>query len=270
MILEGAKVFKETPTLSYADVHMGIPTMIICVQMVPFAIFIHFAFSTKPYIIQKSSGESIEMLPEADEKGRPVPRAYQGGPGGLYAWAAYMNPLEYASEIRSMYRTLHHIHVRKQKPIYKSDLEAEKLEDSDKPDDDTDEDRTSLGYEQTPNDMTHHGRDDTYNQAQIEQSQPLMPHTQYPAQTHQTYDPSQNIQNPAEAHYATQLYDPPQNTAYSAHPVQSNYATQLYDPPQDTQYQQGQGGQTQYIQPQHGHSHSQQYGQSDYNGNPFS
>ncbi|KAJ5093725.1 hypothetical protein N7456_009586 [Penicillium angulare] len=264
LVLEGSKVLKTTNQLSYADVHTGLPTMIICIQMVPFAIFIHFAFSVKPYLIKKPSGDSIEMLPEADENGRPVPRSYQGGTWGSHAWAAYLNPLELAMEVRSMYRTLHQIKVRKQPKIYKSDLEAEKLTGPDKLDEDAQERRPdspdSIGYEQTPHDMTHHGRNDPYQQA-LEQSEPLMPQTAYPAQTHQT----------------AEFYDTNQSTEYSAHPVPavsapSSYGTQLYDPPMNDEYQQGQWGQAQYIVPQHDQSpqHSPEHGQSPgHNGEPY-
>ncbi|KAJ5111341.1 organic solute transporter Ostalpha-domain-containing protein [Penicillium argentinense] len=51
LILAGVQVLKETKILSYADVHMGIPTMVICVEMVPPCFPVVYACSTKPYTI---------------------------------------------------------------------------------------------------------------------------------------------------------------------------------------------------------------------------
>ncbi|KAJ5645196.1 hypothetical protein N7507_011207 [Penicillium longicatenatum] len=179
MILESSKVFKETAKLSYADVHMGIPTMVICVQMVPFAIFMRYAFSTDVYRVKKS-GDSEEKLTEVNEHGRPVPRCYQGGPFGFHAWLAYYNPMEFVHELQSMYRTLHHVHVRNQKRIYKEEVEGESELNS--------VDQSSSGLElvanrQSPG-QSDYGHNEPFEQVQLAQSEPLINQVQYPALSH--------------------------------------------------------------------------------------
>ncbi|KAJ6008472.1 hypothetical protein N7540_012448 [Penicillium herquei] len=257
MVLESSSIFKPTKKLSYADVHMGLPTMVICVQMVPFAIFMHFSFNTKPYIVKKSN-ESIEMIPEADEKGRPIPRSYQGGPGGLHAWLAYMNPMEYYAEMKSMYRTLHHVHVRNQKPIYEADLETEESSNTSAPVVNSELEQhteypTPEPYEPIQNEQTHYAHPAPYEQAQFEQSQPLINQAEYPAQ-------------PAQTHYPAQPYE--QTHQYDRTHEQSEQTyltTQAYD---QSQLQNQQHQQTEYNQTQYGHQH--QFGESNYDGRPYS
>ncbi|KAJ5759507.1 hypothetical protein N7520_006663 [Penicillium odoratum] len=181
MILESSKIFKETPKLSYADVHMGIPTMVICVQMVPFAFFMRYAFSTKVYRVKLSPSDSEQKLAEINEHGRPVPRSYQGGSYGIYAWLAYYNPTEYMREVRSMYRTLHHVHVRNQKPIYKEDVED------------------NSEQEQRLSSQTAYEHNEPFEQVQLSQVEPLIDAVQYP------------VQYPAQSHYAPQGFEQAQD-----------------------------------------------------------
>ncbi|CEO60463.1 hypothetical protein PMG11_05090 [Penicillium brasilianum] len=108
-ILHSTSALKETSTLSYADVYIGIPTMIICIQMVPFAFFFSYAYSTKPYRVSGSSARndnSQEYLAvEEIEAGKTYrSRTYQGGPLGICAWLAFCNALEFFREITSTYR----------------------------------------------------------------------------------------------------------------------------------------------------------------------
>ena len=121
LILDSTKVLKPTKYLSYADVHIGLPTMIICIQLVPFDFFIHYAYSTKPYLVREKPGstqyarnsqEYLNAPPPENMPSRPEPRSYQGGPGGLYAWAAYLNPLDMFREAKDMYNLLHNIPLR--------------------------------------------------------------------------------------------------------------------------------------------------------------
>ncbi|KAJ5646963.1 hypothetical protein N7490_003335 [Penicillium lividum] len=181
MILESSKIFKETSKLSYADVHMGIPTMVICVQMVPFAFFMRYAFSTKVYRVKLSPSDSEQKLAEVNEHGRPVPRSYQGGPYGIYAWLAYYNPTEYMREVRSMYRTLNHVHVRNQKPIYKEEAEE------------------NSEQEQRLNSQTAYEHNEPFEQVQLSQVEPLINAVQYP------------VQYPAQSHYAAQGFEQAQD-----------------------------------------------------------
>jgi hypothetical protein len=109
MILHSTDALKETSKLSYADVYIGIPTMIICIQMVPFAFFFNYAYSTKPYRMGGSSARHDNSQEyhavEETEVGRTYrSRTYQGGPLGIYAWLAFCNVLEFFREITSTYR----------------------------------------------------------------------------------------------------------------------------------------------------------------------
>lgn len=191
MILESSKVFKETPKLSYADVHMGIPTMVICVQMVPFAIFIRYAFSTKVYRVNAAPSDAEEKLTEVNEHGRPVPRSYQGGPFGIYAWLAYYNPMEYIREVQSMYRTLHHVHVRNQKRIYKEDVEGESVQTSVE---ESQSESELVALRQNQSGQSGYEHNEPFEQVQLAQSQPLMHQVQYPAQSHYVQDGYENVQ----------------------------------------------------------------------------
>jgi len=109
MILRSTDALKETSTLSYADVYIGLPTMIICIQMVPFAVFFHYAYSTKPYRVNGRNArlENAQQYRavEETEVGRTYKlRQYQGGPLGIYAWLAFFNVLKFFRKITSTYR----------------------------------------------------------------------------------------------------------------------------------------------------------------------
>ncbi|KAJ5720452.1 uncharacterized protein N7483_008386 [Penicillium malachiteum] len=261
MVLESSSIFKPTKKLSYADVHMGLPTMVICVQMVPFAIFMHFSFNKKPYIV-KQSGQNFEMVPEADEKGRPIPRSYQGGPGGLHAWLAYMNPMEYYAEMKSMYRTLHHVHVRNQKPIYEADLKTEASSNTSAPVVNSElEQHTEYPspepYEPIQSQQTHYAHPAPYEQAQFEQSQPLINQAEYPTQPAQTHYPAQAAE---QAHQYYQAGMQQTHSSYSTQPYDQNH--------EQSQMLNQQHQHTEYNQTQYGHQH--QFGESNYDGRPYS
>ncbi|KAJ6010880.1 hypothetical protein N7451_002292 [Penicillium sp. IBT 35674x] len=191
MILESSKIFKETSKLSYADVHMGIPTMVICVQMVPFAIFIRYAFSTKVYRVKKSPIDSEEKYAEVNKHGRPVPRCYQGGPFGIHAWLAYYNPMEYLREVQSMYRTLHHVHVRNQKRIFKEDVEGESEQASVE---ESQSEAELLAVRPNQSGQSGYVHNEPFEQVQLAQSEPLIHQVQYPAQSHYVQDGYAHVQ----------------------------------------------------------------------------
>lgn len=105
-ILDSTDTLNPSATMSYADVHIGLPTMIICIQMVPFAFFFHYAYSTKPYHILSTthvaeSQQYLAVYPTATDSAIVCKKQYQGGPFGLYAWCAFANPLEILREIKS-------------------------------------------------------------------------------------------------------------------------------------------------------------------------
>ena len=81
-ILKDAHILGPTATLTYADVTIGIPTLMICIQNVPLAIFFHYAYPYTPYILP-----TVRISPEQ-------PR-YTGGFCGLRAWIAIFNSGEF-------------------------------------------------------------------------------------------------------------------------------------------------------------------------------
>lgn len=129
MVLEATKVLLPTSSISYADIKIGLPNLITCVQMVPFAFFIRYAFSVKPYKLNNKMlngdfemGDSDKLLngPLGKNRlGRKLQqRSYQGGPGGIYAWFAYLNPLEMIQDGIGMYKLLQEVRIRKQTVEY--------------------------------------------------------------------------------------------------------------------------------------------------------
>jgi hypothetical protein len=68
---------KPTAKLTFADVNIGIPALIICLQNVPLAIFFHYAYPVTPYIVTAESGAE-----------------YQGGFCGWRGWVSIFNPME--------------------------------------------------------------------------------------------------------------------------------------------------------------------------------
>lgn len=110
MVLDATGALKPSDTLSYADIIIGLPTLIICLQVVPFAFLFYHAYSIKPYTKMnvKRSGDSQQYLAVVDsETGGPRVKRYQGGPLGVNAWIALFNPGELFRDIRSTYKMFH-------------------------------------------------------------------------------------------------------------------------------------------------------------------
>lgn len=59
----------------------SIPTLIICIQNVPLALFFHYAYSHTPYILPTGRTVAEDQI-------------YKGGFCGLRAWIAVFNPEE--------------------------------------------------------------------------------------------------------------------------------------------------------------------------------
>src|SRR5271163_3702610 len=72
---------KLNPTgkLTFADLNIGIPALIICLQNVPLAIFFHYAYPHTPYVVTVQSGSK-----------------YHGGFCGWRGWVSIFNPMEVA------------------------------------------------------------------------------------------------------------------------------------------------------------------------------
>jgi hypothetical protein len=46
--------------LTWADVNIGLPTLIISLLMVPFSLFFHYAYSIKPYRLSRFALDQVE------------------------------------------------------------------------------------------------------------------------------------------------------------------------------------------------------------------
>lgn len=111
MVLESTDLLKQSSKISYADIHIGLPNMIICVQMVPFALLMRWAYPAKEYKLnsytEKPNGDS-----GVTRYGQP--RSYQGGRFGYRAWLSYLNIFSIWADGVAMMKLLREVHVRGQ------------------------------------------------------------------------------------------------------------------------------------------------------------
>ncbi|BCS28397.1 OSTA/TMEM184 family protein [Aspergillus puulaauensis] len=115
LILQGVNALQVNDTLTYVDVLIGLPEMVICVQMVPLCFLVLYAYRTKPYEISNAA-RTVTLQPRAyqalesdhDEEAlvSESQRRYQGGWLGLHAWAAYLNPLGLLLDVISAHRMI--------------------------------------------------------------------------------------------------------------------------------------------------------------------
>jgi hypothetical protein len=103
MILRSTSVLTPTAQLTYADIHMGIQTMIVCIQMAPIACFFHYAYGIGPYKLSRSSSTDQHDYSTVDGNGIKVQRRYQGGPLGIRAWLMLFNPMENVRDLRDTF-----------------------------------------------------------------------------------------------------------------------------------------------------------------------
>ncbi|KAK1991025.1 hypothetical protein LX36DRAFT_591385 [Colletotrichum falcatum] len=94
-ILRDTGSLKPTATLTEGDLRIGIPSMLICIEMLPLAAFFHYAYSYRPYVI----GSDRAIRPLAGDNEAYVPQTYSGGPGGLWALIEMWNPMEIVEAI---------------------------------------------------------------------------------------------------------------------------------------------------------------------------
>lgn len=56
-LLEGRGALNTTPMITFADLNMGIPSLVTAIEMVPICFFFLWAFSHKPYMIDSGSSD---------------------------------------------------------------------------------------------------------------------------------------------------------------------------------------------------------------------
>lgn len=54
-ILEGADALNSTDTLTYADLNVGIPSMLSCIEMVPISLVVVHAYPVTPYLLRRDT-----------------------------------------------------------------------------------------------------------------------------------------------------------------------------------------------------------------------
>ena len=84
-LLEGRGALNTTPMISYADLNMGIPSLVTAIEMIPICIFFIWAFSHKPYIL---------TIDSSDESASGPAPAYRGGKWGHKALIAMWSPMD--------------------------------------------------------------------------------------------------------------------------------------------------------------------------------
>lgn len=94
-ILKDTGALNPTATLTDADMRIGIPSMLICIEMLPLAAFFHYAYSHRPYVI----GGGNTRRPLAGDLEAYEPQTYSGGPGGVWALVEMWNPMEIVEAI---------------------------------------------------------------------------------------------------------------------------------------------------------------------------
>ena len=107
LILRAEQALEPSATMSYADVVIGLPTMITCVQMVPFSLLFLYAYKTEPYQLSRSisfnNPQQYHTEYDIENERFHQEKRYQGGTLGLYAWLAFFNALELAREVKSTF-----------------------------------------------------------------------------------------------------------------------------------------------------------------------
>lgn len=87
-ILRSTGAANPSARFSYNDINYGIPSILICGEMVVFAFFQFYAYSAKPYYADNQlAGKNVQ---------------YYGGPLGIKAFIAAANPVDIVQELVQM------------------------------------------------------------------------------------------------------------------------------------------------------------------------
>lgn len=89
-ILQSTHVLKETDTLTYADLHYGIPSLLSCLEMVPISFVVLWAYPVGPYKLESLVARGAER----GETQHWAPTSYQGGFLGIWAFLSMLNPVD--------------------------------------------------------------------------------------------------------------------------------------------------------------------------------
>lgn len=92
--LTSAGAIKSSDKFQTPDIKIGIPAMLLCIEMALFAIFHIFAFSWRPYVLG-----SAKFIASTAADGKPTPDRYKGGPMGVLAIVDAFNPWDMVKAI---------------------------------------------------------------------------------------------------------------------------------------------------------------------------
>ena len=99
--LTSSGAIKASPTINTPDIKVGIPSMLLCIEMALFSILHLWAFPWKVYDVKRSQLVAAESAPGF----LPDPRtAYQGGPFGVRALADAFNPWDLVKAVARSFR----------------------------------------------------------------------------------------------------------------------------------------------------------------------
>ncbi|CAI7677830.1 unnamed protein product [Penicillium pancosmium] len=115
LILNGTGTLTKVKSLTYVDTAMGLPTMVICVQMVPISFLMLNAYRTQPYEISNKTPHTMRprayqaLDEDVDDEAlmNGFKKRYQGGWMGLHAWAVYLGPLTLFMDVKEAYVMIH-------------------------------------------------------------------------------------------------------------------------------------------------------------------
>lgn len=122
-ILRSTHVLVPNATLTYSDVNMGIPAMVVCIEMIPFSIFFWYAYSFRPYLLSNSRPLLAAETADTSYQGKlgredfEYPTnglTYQGGFLGIRAWIEAFNPMDVLRAIAFAFSMASR---RKQEPV---------------------------------------------------------------------------------------------------------------------------------------------------------
>lgn len=131
MILNATGTLTKVKSLTYVDIAMGLPTMIICIQMVPLSFLVLYAYRTQPYEISNKTPRTLRpreyhsLDDDSDDEAlmKGFKKRYQGGWMGIQAWVVYLSPLTLFMDVREAYVMIHKAraaqkaHLKEQVPV---------------------------------------------------------------------------------------------------------------------------------------------------------
>lgn len=123
--LTSSGAIKTSKEIQSPDIKVGIPSMLLCIEMALFAVFHWWSFSYKPYVIgSRDYAAAFGHLKEAE------PLHYQGGPLGIKAIGQCFNPWDLIkATARSAKWLFRDRKNRMQDPSYSSVNNAQKMTD---------------------------------------------------------------------------------------------------------------------------------------------